>query len=229
MDTQFLQSPVRLRRHYEFQLAKLDTTIVLCQYDAKQYHIPTHVIYNPLTLQPGSPSQGNSKRFLAVGRFSHLHKGFDLLIDAFHLFAQKDSEWMLDIVGEGPEEELYHKKIAQYKLENRIQIHPFTNDVQAYYSQAQVYVLSSRWEGFGLVLVEAMAHGLPIVSSDLPTSREIMGDFALYFPNGDATALAQKLQEATLLDVKKKAPEAFSIARQFDLSIIAKQWQEILC
>jgi glycosyltransferase involved in cell wall biosynthesis len=74
-----------------------------------------------------------------------------------------------------------------------------------------------------------MAHGLPIVSSDLPTSREIMGDFALYFPNGDATALAQKLQEATLLDVKKKAPEAFSIARQFDLSIIAKQWQEILC
>jgi glycosyltransferase involved in cell wall biosynthesis len=218
-----------LRRHYEFQLAKLDTTIVLCQYDAKQYHIPTRVIYNPLTLQPGSPSQGNSKRFLAVGRFSHLHKGFDLLIDAFHLFAQKDSEWMLDIVGEGPEEELYHKKIAQYKLENRIQIHPFTNDVQAYYSQAQVYVLSSRWEGFGLVLVEAMAHGLPIVSSDLPTSREIMGDFALYFPNGDATALAQKLQEATLLDVKKKAPEAFSIARQFDLSIIAKQWQEILC
>jgi glycosyltransferase involved in cell wall biosynthesis len=218
-----------LRRHYEFQLAKLDTTIVLCQYDAKQYHIPTRVIYNPLTLQPGSPSQGNSKRFLAVGRFSHLHKGFDLLIDAFHLFAQKDSEWMLDIVGEGPEEELYHKKIAQYKLENRIQIHPFTNDVQAYYSQAQVYVLSSRWEGFGLVLVEAMAHGLPIVSSDLPTSREIMGDFALYFPNGNATALAQKLQEATLLDVKKKAPEAFSIARQFDLSIIAKQWQEILC
>jgi glycosyltransferase involved in cell wall biosynthesis len=216
-----------LRQHYEFQLAKLDATVVLCQYDAKQYHFPTHVIYNPLTLQPGSPSQGNSKRFLAVGRFSHLHKGFDLLIDAFHLFAQKDSEWTLDIVGEGPEEELYRKKIAEYGLEKRIFIHPFTKDVQRYYSGAQVYVLSSRWEGFGLVLVEAMAHGLPIVSSDLPTSHEIMGNFALYFPNGDVTALAQKLQEATMIDWDEKSSEAFTIAHRFDLSKIAKQWQTI--
>lgn len=217
-----------LRRHYEFQLAKLDATVVLCQYDAKQYHFPTRVIYNPLTLQPGSPSQGNSKRFLAVGRFSHLHKGFDLLIDAFHLFAQKDSEWMLDIVGEGPEEELYRKKIVQYKLDNRIHIHPFTDNIQTFYAQAQVYVLSSRWEGFGLVLVEAMAHGLPIVSSDLPTSLEIMGDFGIYFRNKDIKELAEKLHEATQLDWKKKSEEAFTIAQQFDLSQIAEQWREII-
>ena len=217
-----------LRRHYEYQLAKLDATVVLCQYDAKQYHFPTRVIYNPLTLQPGSPSQGNSKRFLAVGRFSHLHKGFDLLIDAFHLFAQKDSEWMLDIVGEGPEEELYRKKIVQYKLDNRIHIHPFTDNIQTFYAQAQVYVLSSRWEGFGLVLVEAMAHGLPIVSSDLPTSLEIMGDFGIYFRNKDIKELAEKLHEATQLDWKKKSEEAFTIAQRFDLSQIAEQWREII-
>lgn len=217
-----------LRRHYEYQLAKLDATVVLCQYDAKQYHFPTRVIYNPLTLQPGSPSQGNSKRFLAVGRFSHLHKGFDLLIDAFHLFAQKDSEWMLDIVGEGPEEELYRKKIVQYKLDNRIHIHPFTDNIQTFYAQAQVYVLSSRWEGFGLVLVEAMAHGLPIVSSDLPTSLEIMGDFGIYFRNKDIKELAEKLHEATQLDWKEKSEEAFTIAHRFDLSQIAEQWREII-
>jgi glycosyltransferase involved in cell wall biosynthesis len=216
-----------LRRHYEFQLAKLDATIVLCQYDAKQYHFPTRVIYNPLTLQPGSPSQGNSKRFLAVGRFSYLHKGFDLLIDAFHQFAQKDSEWTLDIVGEGPEEKMYRKKIAQYNLENRIQIHPFTNDIQSYYSQAQIYVLSSRWEGFGLVLVEAMAHGLPVVSSDLPTSKEIMGDFGLYFTNGNIEELAERLHDATQIDWEKKSSEAFTIAHRFDLSKIADQWQTI--
>jgi glycosyltransferase involved in cell wall biosynthesis len=220
-----------LEYHYGRQLKKLDEAVVLYQQDAEMYQkafgFKPSVIYNPLTLQPGSPSQGNSKRFLAVGRFSYLHKGFDLLIDAFHQFAQKDSEWTLDIVGEGPEEKIYRKKIAQYKLENRIQIHPFTNDIQSYYSQAQVYVLSSRWEGFGLVLVEAMAHGLPVVSSDLPTSKEIMGDFGLYFTNGNIEELAERLHDATQIDWEKKSSEAFTIAHRFDLSKIADQWQTI--
>lgn len=222
-----------LQRHYVYQFSKLHATVLLCQHDADSYYsfdklfVPT-VIYNPLTLIPGKPSEGNSKHFLAVGRFSALHKGFDLLIDAFHLFAQKESEWKLDIVGEGEEEEIYRQKIAQYGLGERIVIHSFTNDIQAYYSQAQVYVLSSRWEGFGLVLVEAMAHGLPVVSSDLPTSKEIMGDFGLYFPNGDIKELAEKLHEATKLDWKKKSEEAFTIASHFDLSQIAEQWRKIL-
>jgi len=217
-----------LRRHYELQLATLDATIVLCQYDARQYPFPTHVIYNPLTLKPGQPSSGTSKKFLAVGRFSHLHKGFDLLIDAFHLFAQQDQEWTLDIVGEGPEESLYRKKIAQYALEQRVSLHPFTNDIQAYYSQAQVYVLSSRWEGFGLVLVEAMAHGLPVVSSDLPTSKEIMGDFGIYFKNGDVEALARQLLQATQTDWAKKSMEARAIARRFSTDAIICQWHRLL-
>lgn len=217
-----------LRKHYEFQLEKLDATIVLCQYDAHQYHFPTRVIYNPLTLSPGKPSNGTSKRFLAVGRFSRQHKGFDLLIDAFHLFAQMNSEWTLDIVGEGPEEEMYRQKIAEYQLEERILIHPFTNNIQAYYSQAQVYVLSSRWEGMPLVLMEAMSHGLPIISSNLPVCQEIMGNFGLYFSNGDIKELAEKLHEATKLDWNKKSEEAFAIARHFDLSRIAEQWREVL-
>ena len=217
-----------LRRHYEFQLAKLDATIVLCQYDAHQYHFPTQVIYNPLTLQPSKASQGNSKRFLAVGRFSHRHKGFDLLIEAFHLFAQKNTEWILDIVGEGPEKEMYQQMIAHYHLEGRVILHPFTNSIQDYYSQAQVYVLSSRWEGFGLVLVEAMAHGLPVVSSDLPTSQEIMGTFGLYFKNGDAEALATKLQEASQIDWQAKSKEAITIAHRFDISQIMPYWQKMI-
>jgi len=214
-----------LRKHYEYQLQKLDTTVVLCHDDAQKYHFPTQVIYNPLTLTPGEPSKGNSKKFLAVGRFSRRHKGFDLLIDAFHLFAQNDKEWTLDIVGNGPEEELYRRKIAEYHLESRVRLHPFTTDIQRYYSEAQVYVLSSRWEGFGLVLVEAMAHGLPVVSSDLPTSKEIMGDFGLYFENGNIEELADRLLEATTLDWKKKSEEAFAIARRFDLGRIAEQWR----
>jgi glycosyltransferase involved in cell wall biosynthesis len=217
-----------LIKYYEYQLAKLHHTIVLCQYDAQQYHIPTDVIYNPLTLEPGSISSGTSKKFLAVGRFSHRHKGFDLLIQAFHLFAQKNQDWTLDIVGEGVEEEMYRKMIADYGLQERITIHPFTNHIQSYYSTAQVYVLSSRWEGFGLVLVEAMAHGLPVVSSNLPTSKEIMGDFGLYYKNENIEELALRLEEATHVNWQEKSKEALAIAEKFNLDTIIPQWKRLI-
>lgn len=221
------------KRHYVYQFKKLDNTIVLCQHDADSYRdydkqMVLTVIFNPLTLSPGKVSDGSSKSFLAVGRFSKQHKGFDLLIEAFHLFAQRNKEWKLDIVGEGVEEALYRSLIQKYGLEDRVFIHPFTNHVQAYYSNAQVYVLSSRWEGFGLVLVEAMAHGLPIVSSDLPTSKEIMGDFALYFKNGDIKELAQRLEDATHIDWQAKSKEALEIAQRFDIQNIIQQWKQMI-
>ena len=217
-----------IKKHYEYQLAKLDYTIVLSNYDARQYHFPTRVIYNPLTLQPGKPSSGTSKKFLAVGRFSHLHKGFDLLINAFRLFAANNHEWTLDIVGEGPEEPLYRELITSNGLEDRIRLHPFTDNIQQYYSEAQVYVLSSRWEGFGLVLVEAMAHGLPVISSDIPTSREIMGDFGLYFDNGNVDQLANQLDKATQIHWSSKSSEAFTISQHFNIETIISQWKEII-
>jgi Glycosyltransferase len=217
-----------LRKYYIYQLAKLHHTIVLCQYDARRYPFPTEIIHNPLTLTPDTVTTGTSKKFLAIGRFSHQQKGIDLLIQAFHLFAEKDKEWTLDIVGEGEEETLYRKMIEEYGLQERITIHPFTNHIQSYYSNAQVYVLSSRWEGFGLVLVEAMAHGLPVVSSDLPTSQEIMGDFGLYFENGNIEHLAQRLEEATHLDWQEKSKEALEIAKRFDINTIIAQWKQLL-
>lgn len=220
------------KRHYVYQFRKLDDAILLCQHDAdcysqydKEFH-PT-VIYNPLTLDPGDTSKGLSKRFLAVGRFSKKHKGFDLLIKAFNLFAQNNSEWSLDIVGEGPEERLYRELIKEYQLEYRIAIHPFTNQIQNYYTKAQVFVLSSRWEGFGLVLVEAMAHGLPVISSDLPTSKEIMGDFGMYFENGNIEDLAQRLEDATHIDWQAKSQEALRIAQRFDIHQIIEQWKRL--
>ena len=221
------------KRHYVYQFQKLDDVIVLCNHDAETYqnydsNFHPIVIYNPLTLTPGKRSGGNTHRFLAVGRFSHQHKGFDLLIEAFHIFTQLHSDWILDIVGEGVEEKLYKELIQKYHLEDRVYIHPFTNNIQAYYSKAQIYVLSSRWEGFGLVLVEAMAHGLPIISSDLPTSKEIMGDFALYFKNGDIIELAQRLEAATQLDWEKESKEALRIANKFSPNQIVEKWKQII-
>lgn len=221
------------RRHYIYQFRKLDNVVVLCKDDANRFmafdnKFAPIVIYNPLTLKQGMPSNGTNKRFLTIGRFTPLHKGIDLLIEAFHLFSQKNQEWSLDIVGEGIEESSFRKLISQYKLENRITIHPFTNNIQDYYANAQIYVLSSRWEGMPLVLVEAMAHGLPVVTSDLPVSKEIMGDFGMYFENGNIEDLSQKLEEATHIDWQAKSKEALAIAQRFDIENIIKQWKELI-
>jgi len=221
------------KRHYVYQFRKLDKVIALCQDDAHRFHeydncFNPEVIYNPLTLQPESISKGQSKRFLTIGRFTPLHKGIDLLIEAFRLFSQHHADWHLDIVGEGQEEQTYKHLIEQYQLEDRITIHPFTNHVQAFYSNAQVYVLSSRWEGMPLVLVEAMSHGLPVVTSDLPVSQEILGDFGMYFKNGDVEDLAQRLEEATHIDWQEKSEEALKIAQRFEVNHIVEQWKRLI-
>lgn len=231
-DSHYYIGPKR-QRHYIYQYKKLDDIVVLCKNDANRFNkfdkqfVPT-VIYNPLTLKQEAPSAGTSKNFLTIGRFTPKHKGIDLLIEAFHLFAQKNNEWNLDIVGEGGEEKAFRKQIAQYQLEDRITIHPFTNHIQAYYSEAQIYVLSSRWEGMPLVLVEAMSHGLPIISSDLPVSQEIMGDFGMYFKNGDIEDLARRLEEATHIDWQAKSKAALAIAQRFDIKNIITQWKQLI-
>lgn len=219
--------------HYVRQFKKLDELVVLCNNDAKQFtnydnYIKPTVIYNPLTLTPGKPSTGTSKHFLAVGRFSYQHKGFDLLIKAFHLFCNKNQDWFLDIVGEGDMEFEYKALIKKYHLESRIKIHPFTNNIQEFYSNAQVYVLSSRWEGMPLVLVEAMSHGLPIITSDLPVCKEILGDFGIYFKNGDIQELAQRLEDATKINWSEKSKQAIDIAKKYDIEQIICQWKALI-
>ena len=231
-----------LEAHCICQYRKLSHTVVLCHYDAAIYEQrhgfrPT-VIYNPLTVVPRQQATGKNKRFLAIGRFSHSHKGFDLLIEAFHLFLKQHEHdasqdcpterWTLDIVGEGPEQTLYETLIHKYHLEDRVFLHPFTKNIHTYYEQASFYMLSSRWEGFGLVLTEAMAHGLPVISSDLPTSKEILGETALYFPNGNVKALAEQLHVATTANWNKWSERSGKRASLFSIPRIASQWEAIL-
>ena len=79
-----------------------------------------------------------------------------------------------------------------------------------------------------LVLVEAMSHGLPIVTSGLPVCQEILGDFGLYFENENIKDLAQKLEDATHLDWLAKSQEALKIAQRFDIHSIIEQWKQLI-
>ena len=221
-----------LKYHYGRQLQKLDETVLLYLQDSEMYYhaygFSPFVIPNPLTIKPGLPGSAKNRRFLAVGRLTPNHKGFDLLIKAFDKFAQHNQDWYLDIVGDGPEKDALNKMIENRYLTRRVKIHPYTENIQMYYSQASIYVSSSRWKDFGLVLVQAMAHGLPVISSDLPSSKEILGDFGIYFKNGDVDELAQKLEDATYMDWQPKSDEAIMLAQRFNVSVIAEQWKTLI-
>lgn len=225
-----------LASHFRFQMRKLDDFIVLCHADAKRYaeemKLKPIVIYNPLTIATGRECNPFCKRFLSVGRMTPLHKGFDILIEAFALFAQEDQEWQLDIVGEGEEEEKLKQLVTEKKLEQRIHFHKFTHHIQDYYQQASVYVLASRWEGFGLVLVEAMSHGLRIISCDLPVTHELLPkECSALFISEDINSLYETMKRYTSTSdkiIKAESVKAIKTASMFRIEETCKHWMNII-
>lgn len=226
-----------LQSHFKHQMQKLDGIVVLSRSDARLYlerlNLQAKVIYNPLTLKPGKPCNPAAKKFLSIGRMSPKHKGFDILIEAFARFSQNNPEWTLDIVGEGPERASLQQQIETRHLRDRIRLHPFTSDVQAYYSSASAYILSSRWEGFGLVLIEAMSHHLPIICSHLEVTEELLGDHpsAFFFENQDVDGLAQQMNRVSSLDAEslhQLGHEAALYAQEFSISSILSQWSYMI-
>lgn len=223
------------KSHFTHQMKRIDGLVVLTRTDGELYNrqlgLYPHVIYNPLTLEPQGESRPEARKFLAVGRFSARHKGFDILIEAFALFARTNSDWTLDIVGEGPEEALLRQLIAHHGLENRVQLHPFTKQIQTYYAAASAYILSSRWEGFGLVMIEAMAHGLPVIASDLPVVRELFDGKSnvLLFKNEDAADLAEKMEQMSRnTRWKEMQEESLRTAQMLHIDTIIKEWEKML-
>lgn len=224
-----------LKSFFANEMGRLDGIVVLSKSDERLFRknlgLESVTIYNPLTLDPRGRASLDYKKFLAIGRFSPKHKGFDLLIKAFAIFARQNSDWTLEIVGEGEEEIIYRQLIIENKLEKRVKICPFTKDIQRHYAGASVYVLSSRWEGQPLVLVEAMAHGLPIVSSDLPVAKELLEgrDCGMFFRCCviDEMAMALGLMASTdkWADMSENALKTSSL---FEVENIRQQWIKVL-
>ena len=224
-----------LKSFFANEMKRLDGIVVLSKSDASLFRdnlgLECMTTYNPLTLEPRGKASSEYKKFLAIGRFSPKHKGFDLLIKAFAVFARQNSDWTLEIVGEGEEEIIYRQLIIENKLEKRVKLCPFTKDIQRHYAGASAYVLSSRWEGQPLVLVEAMAHGLPIVSSDLPVAKELLEgrDCGIFFNCGDINDMALALNRmSSTTEWADMSENALQTSSHFKVENIRQQWVKLL-
>lgn len=125
-------------------------------------------ISNPLPFAPKNKlTKKNTKKILALGRLSY-QKGFDLLLDIWVKIEEVNSDWELVIAGDGEDKKLLAKKINELNLKN-VALLPSTPNVHDLYDQSAIYVMTSRFEGFPMVLLEAKASGLPIIAYDCDT------------------------------------------------------------
>lgn len=165
--------------------------------------------------------------FLTVGTLKRV-KRQDLLIEAFSRLPP-EGRGTLCIVGDGPERTALKARIQQLGLEGHVLMPGFVANPGPWYAAADVFVLSSEYEGFGNVIVEALEYGLPIVSTDcIAGPSEILdgGRYGTLVLVGNAGALAEGMQQALAAPLNRGALEAR--ARDFELDVVADRYLDVL-
>ena len=185
------------------------------------------VIPNMLTIQPKRVENYAAKRVISAGRYMS-EKGFDRLLKAWNLLGQQFSDWHLYIFGNG-ERRLYQQIVEQLHLGSTVHLMPATNDIAEEFSRSSIYVMSSRYEGFGLVLAEAMSCGLPCVSFDCPYGpREIItdGEDGLLAEDGNIKELTHKIGSLMAHEEqrKKMGKKAVTNIARYSPESIMPQW-----
>lgn len=173
----------------------------------------------------------NTKIVLAVGRLTHI-KGFDLLLEAWVKVNRIMPDWKLKIVGEGEERTYLTDFIEKNKLNSSVELTGNTDNISEYYKQAEIFCLSSRFEGFGMVLIEALAFGLPIVSFDCEAGpAEILENTgSVLVTNGDTDFLASSLVELMNDNTKRKNISLKSKKKSeiYQVKHIINQWINLI-
>ena len=223
-----------IKRHY----SKLDALVVLTHDDRRDYgellaKAPTRVvrITNALPRLSGEPARAREKIVLGAGRLTW-QKGFDLLLDAFVPVAEKHPDWKLRIYGDGVRRWRLKRRIIRQGVYNNVFLMGATQRLGEMMSRASVFALSSRYEGFGMVIVEAMSKGLPVVSTDCPRGpAEIIdnGRDGILVPNEDVEALTRGILELIEDDERRASygEAALEKSHTFDISVIGEQWTSL--
>jgi glycosyltransferase involved in cell wall biosynthesis len=225
----------RIKREYP----KLDALAVLTEDDMRDYArlldgSGTKVarIPNALPETNGGLATLDEKVVVAAGRL-RLQKGFDLLIRAYADVANAHPDWKLRIYGSGEERDALRELIVEHELYNHVFLMGTSRTLHEELAKGSIFVLSSRYEGFGMVILEAMSCGLPVVSFDCPRGPgEIVSDGVdgTLVPNGDVSGLTRALTELIENEDKRRryAAAAPDKARQYELVKIGPRWDALL-
>lgn len=214
-----------------------DCLIVLGKNDVNNYkqNLPRikniKYIYNPVAVSTLGQADIDSKRVMAAGRLED-QKGFDLLIDAWSKIEKDCPEWHLDIFGEGSKREELEQQIIDLGL-NNVFIKGYANNIAEEFKKSSVFALSSRYEGFVLVLIEAQANGLPCVSFNCKEGpAEIITDNKNGFlvENGNVSEFANKLKQVLIDDQLRAsfARHAKDNLTRFDILSIKSEWEKVI-
>jgi GalNAc-alpha-(1->4)-GalNAc-alpha-(1->3)-diNAcBac-PP-undecaprenol alpha-1,4-N-acetyl-D-galactosaminyltransferase len=196
----------------------------------------SRIIPNPVVVSnysdPDWRAETSSQTLLATGRLGK-QKGFDLLLKAFLPVSKKFPDWMLEIWGEGEQRENLKNLRDELGLAERVQFLGLTKEISKTMSRADIFVLSSRYEGFPNVLGEAMACGLPVVSFDCPYGpSEMIQDGVnglLVSPENiqELSSALERLMSSVELQ-NSLGEQARKITQRYSLNQIVTLWEELI-
>ena len=219
----------------KYYFSKLDKYVVLNDYDKfefkKNLDFDCVAMGNPRSFVSEQKTDLSQKQFFAAGRFVE-QKGFKLMIKAFAEFCKVDDEWNLTIAGDGKLRKSILDEVWKNNLQERVHFIGMTNNVQKYYLQSSIYLLSSKWEGWGLVVIEAFEMGMPVIAFDI-TPMDLLitnGEDGLIVPQFDYYAFAAAMVKIAHDDKLRESmgKKAIETAKLYSEERIASEWQTLL-
>lgn len=214
-------------------LKALDRMVVLTDSARRDWPELSNVIKIPDPLPFNIDSAGNlsAKRIISIGRYAY-EKGNDLLLQAWSIVEKECEDWCLDIYGMG-DQQPYHCMIDEFGIDKqRCHLHGSLSDVKEEYLKSSLFVLPSRFEGFGLVIIEAMACGLPVISFDCENGpRNIIshGSDGILVKAFDVEEYAQQMiRLINDADLRKNlGGVAQETSWRYDIKGIAEEWRTL--
>lgn len=222
-------SALRTRR-MEKAAAALDSFVVLTKSDAIHWPVKCiQQIYNPLSISTNEISDLSSKRAIAIGRLMP-QKNFADAIEAWELVSHQHPDWTLDIFGEGRQRHRLEKMISARGLEGKVCLKGNSTNIRKELLSSSFILMSSRYEGFPMVLLEAAACGVPMVSYNCPSGpSEIItdGENGFLVPCGDVNALAGACRQMISSNRTAMGAAAHQTAESFSPEVIMAQWEKL--